>query len=62
MYFNVPTNTHIYMYTAAHSAAQSQLAEVKQLNQALLFEREKLMQKLKEIQVSLAQVCPLIHA
>ena len=60
MYFNISTNIH--MYTAAHSAAQSQLAEIKQLNQALLFEREKLKQKLEETQVSLVKVCPLIYA
>ena len=55
-----PTNIH--MYAAAHSAALSQLAEVKQLNQALLFESEKLKQKLEETQTSLVKVCPVIHA
>ena len=58
MYFNISTNIHIY--TAAHSATQSQLVEIKQLNQALLFEKEKLKQKLAETQVSLDKVCPLI--
>ena len=59
MSYNISINIHIH--TAAHSTAKSQLEEVKQLNQALLFEREKLKQKLEETHTSLVKVCPLIH-
>ena len=45
-----------YLYSHPHAAAQSELAEMKQLYQAQVIENEKLKQKLEESQTSLVKV------
>ena len=56
-----PTSTCTYTHcTCVYTVVLYELAEVKQLYQAVYFDRDKLKQKLEETQASLAKVCPLL--
>ena len=48
------------LYSHPHAAAQSELAEVKQLNQVQVFEKEKLKLKLEKSQTSSVKVGSLM--
>ena len=53
---------HVSMYSHPHAAAQSKLAEVKQLYQAQVLEKGKVKENLVEdSQESLVKVCLLLH-
>ena len=50
-----------YLYSHSQAGAQSVLAEVKQLYQAQVLEKEKMKQKLEENSKPLVKVCSLLH-
>ena len=55
------SNASSYLHSHPHVAAQSELAEIKQVNQAQLLEKEKLKQRLEQSETSLVKVCSLLY-